>query len=133
VVIEGVVVACVEGVDDDVVVAVVAPPPWSWLPDVDDVAVFWLCSDVSEELLDAGDAGEEPPPPPPVEVEDGVDVAVLVVSRTLLHASLSVSVLTDEVAWFEKITFHEKWSVTADGVCDSSDDWKDPQNICASV
>ena len=66
-------------------------------------------------------------------VDDGVEVDVLVASRTSLHAELSVSVLTDVVVSLGKTTFHEKWSVTAVGVRDSSLDWNDPQKICASA
>jgi hypothetical protein len=62
----------------------------------------------------------------------GVELGVLVPSRTVVHSELSVSVLTDEEEdWPGKITFQEKWSVTEDGVWDWSLPWNDPQNICA--
>ena len=91
---------------------------------------------ISGEELDMSGVFEElalPELSDDVADDGGVEVGVLVASRTLLHAEPSVSVLTDVVDWFGKTTFHEKWSVTAVGVRDSSPDWNDPQKICASA
>ena len=68
----------------------------------------------------------------------GVEVGVLVASSTSVQSVVSVSVATvpaEEVVVASpgKITFHEKWSVTAAGVSDSSLAWNDPQNNCASA
>ena len=77
-----------------------------------------VASEVEDGVLSAG-AGVG------TEMEAVGVATVLLESRTLLHAALSVSVATDPpelsgVDWFGKVRFHEKCNVTEFGAWDWS-------------